>query len=90
MAGDIPVRVGDDEWMREHRSRSAKFDIVESAHHCDFHRRNKRVRFDVASGHVGWSEAHCSGSALPFVSMFRGHPSSYLWGDAVGKVHTIS
>ena len=30
------------------------------------------------------------GSALPFVSMFCGHPSSYLWEDEVGKVHTIS
>ena len=53
----VPVRVGDEEWMREHRSRSARLDRVESAHHCDFHRRNKRVRFDIASGHVGWDEA---------------------------------
>ena len=30
------------------------------------------------------------GSASPFVSMFYGHLSSYLWEDAVGKVHTIS
>ena len=29
-------------------------------------------------------------AASPFVSMFYGHPSSYLWGNAVGKVHTIS
>ena len=56
----VPVRVGDEEWMREHRSRCARIDRVESAHHCDFHRRNKRVRFDFASGHAGWGEAHCS------------------------------
>ena len=60
----VPVRVGDEEWMREHRSRSARLDRVESAHHCHFHRRNKRVRFDIASGQVGWDEAHCSGIGI--------------------------
>ena len=39
----VPARVGDEEWMREHRSRSARFDRNESAHHCDFHRRNERT-----------------------------------------------
>ena len=27
-------------------------------------RRNKRVRFDLTSGHVGWGEVHCSGIGI--------------------------
>ena len=30
------------------------------------------------------------GSALPFVSTSYGQPSTYVWEDAVGKVHTIT
>ena len=29
-------------------------------------------------------------AALPFVSMFYGRPSRYLWEDSLGRVHTIS
>ena len=36
----FPVRIGDEEWMREHRSCSTRPDRVESAHHCNFHRRH--------------------------------------------------
>ena len=29
-------------------------------------------------------------SALPFVSQFYGSPSSYLWEDSLGQVHTLT
>ena len=32
--------------------------------------------------------ANC-GAVLPFVRMFYGGPSSYLWEDSAGTVHTI-
>ena len=29
-------------------------------------------------------------AALPFVSMFCGTPSHYLWEDSLGRVHTVT
>ena len=37
----------------------------------------------------GLREMPGGASILPFVSMFHGGPSSYLWEDALGRVHTI-
>ena len=37
----------------------------------------------------GLREMPGGASILPFVSMFYGGPSSYLWEDALGRVHTI-
>ena len=37
----------------------------------------------------GLNELAVGSSALPFVSMFYGTPSSYLWEDSIGRVHTI-
>ena len=37
----------------------------------------------------GLREMPGGASILPFVSLFYGGPSSYLWKDALGRVHTI-
>ena len=32
---------------------------------------------------------HCGGEAIPFVRMFNGSPSTYIWEDAEGVEHSI-
>ena len=43
----------------------------------------------IEAGHAPVMDLDGGNSALPFVALFYGTPSSYLWEDSCGRTHTI-
>ena len=89
--GAFPVCDDHKSRNRMHCPRFASSDGSGSSVHLDFYRWNRGIRPHFSGRNVGCIKGSCrscrGSQALPFVRLFYGQPSQYLWADDTGTVH---